>query len=258
MEPSGKADFLSTTPTTPVHLLKSGWDDELNIKTSDLKTQRSASTFSSGLGSPISPEEEFAVSTLHYLESNAARQLRLPSPPPTAHPAGLPSPVSPTDKTPDTMLAPPRTSIDSASPSVSRGNSILSSAAWPEPPRSIPSPTDGRLHLPRSPTRATQSPTLSRSGSQSSVRSMSAGRLDASGYPMLPNARPAHFRDVPFNGPGVMPLSSPPPPRRNASSASAKAKAMARVHVRPLSPVGKRTRNASDEVIYMTVVHESQ
>ncbi|THH17676.1 hypothetical protein EW146_g3174 [Bondarzewia mesenterica] len=262
------ADMITTTPTTPIHLLKSGWDDTLKSKTSSSTLAKkhvaftqnaSASTifeFSSP-SSPASPEEEasFTQSTLTYLESNAARQLHLPSPPPAAQAKGLSNHSVPPD---DRLLVPPSHVPDTPSPSITPHSSILSADAWPEPPSTIPTPA--KVHSATNPASippsvhpyalaTPPSPTRSRSPSISVI---SAGCLDSYGYPLLPLALPARqMRDIPFNvsGPSMMPIpNANPVPRRSASSRSSKAPSQYR------APKRKAHKT---EAIYMTVVKET-
>ncbi|TFY82419.1 hypothetical protein EWM64_g1593 [Hericium alpestre] len=100
-----KAEFISVTPTSSVHLLRPAWFDSVkSVKSpsASMETDHtdhvtfahpSLSMRSPDSSPPVSPGQDasFAQSTLSYLDSDAARQLRLPSPPLTAHPYGLTS-----------------------------------------------------------------------------------------------------------------------------------------------------------------------
>ncbi|KAI0053505.1 hypothetical protein FA95DRAFT_753576 [Auriscalpium vulgare] len=267
--PVHKAKSLTMTePTTPVHLLKSGWDDALNVKKSH-STLRSTFTLNSHSDStrsstptppqspppPMSPEQDasFTQSTLTYLESSTARQLRLPSPPPPAlhlvHPPGPAErtyPPSPDDAHPPPhhrfsalALSPPNPHY-SSDMSGSPASSILSADAWPKPPPTVPSPTSAHPYA--------------RSSSPTSITSsIVAGQLDALGYPVYPGEHTVSPRmrpaDLPFNveGPSVMsvPFSPPTAARRTASVHSTKSR-----HVHGAK--GKK-----NDVIYMTVVKET-
>ncbi|ETW79706.1 putative B mating type protein [Heterobasidion irregulare TC 32-1] len=238
-------DMITTTSTTPIHLLKSGWDDTLNTKSSIFTLKQKRSVFAqntsaltlSTLSPPASPEADasFTQSTLTYLESDTARQLCLPSPPPTSqsqiHSSSTSSPID----TQDRVIIPPSHSTEAPIPT-SPSESMLSSAAWPEPPRTIPSPQ--RIAPSSADTRANASsvagpasafshpyayatPSSPTRSASSALSAMSSGRLDLFGYPLLPIARPAHqMRDIPLNvaGPSMMPIPNPNPlPRRYAS-----------------------------------------
>jgi len=225
------------TTTVPVHLLRSGWDRDLDLPSphGSLRSKRfsffkkSESTRAS-TPSPPPPDDEalFAQSTHKYLASNTAQQLCLPSPPPAVRlqrnvspPAFLPrqsrvgAPVVPsTAKDVDPII--------SGSPN----DPDFPVDTWPQlPPTSHPSAS-----LQGS---ATIIPDLCRPSSRLSTRSsLGSTIIDALG------AIPGHFRDAPFsvNGPGVTPAQGPRGPTQH----------------RPSTRKGQK-----NDVICMTVVHET-
>ena len=223
----------------PVHLLRSGWDHDLDLN-SPIGSFRSKrfSVFkkasSTRTSTPSPPplevnEAVFAQSTHNYLTSSTAQQLRLPLPPPTtrlqnhAPPAfHLNHSLIGTPATPTKINVDP---IISASPS----GFVFPVDAWQNLPPAIPSsvsPLDsgGIADPPRS-----SSPLSTRSSLGSTI-------IDALG------AIPAHFRDSPFNvnGPGVttVPVAQGTPGLSQHRSSTRK---------------GFR----KNEKIYMTVVHET-
>lgn len=106
-----------------------------------LDTSRSANP-----SPPISPELEasFTESTLNYLETNTAKQLRLPSPPPAniSHsPFLVPSgSVANKIRAKQPALLTPPSHLTDVPEGTTPTPSIISASAWPEPPRQIPSP----------------------------------------------------------------------------------------------------------------------
>lgn len=99
-------------------------------------------------GSPVSPELEasFTESTLHYLETNTAKQLRLPSPPPTSlthshSPSSHNESLSSAIGVEHASLFIPPSHLTDVPEGASPATSFISGAAWPGPPRQIPSPS---------------------------------------------------------------------------------------------------------------------
>ena len=222
------------TAAIPVHLLRSGWDHDLDLVSPVSRVpsinlslfKKTGSTCSAPSPSPT--EDGFTQPTVHYLSSGAARQLR---PPPVINSQSHTSFASPplSSRPPEGSLTVPKAPFDVESiVSASPTGSIFSADTWPKPPLTVP-PHESHPVL-----AATVDP--SRPSSPLSVRSsLGSTIVDALG------AIPAHLRDVPFNvyGPGVaaVPISRPP---RNLTEHR--------------SPSRKASRK---DAIYMTVVHET-
>jgi hypothetical protein len=226
------------TTTTPVHLLRSGWDHDLDLPSphGSLRSKRFSffkkSEFTrSSSPSPPPPDDEtlFAKSTHKYLASNTAQQLSLPSPPPAIR---LQPDVSPFAFLPmqslvgGSVVAPTAMDVD---PILSRSPNSpeFPMDTWPQlPPTSRPSASPQGL--------AGIIPDPYRPPSRHSARSsIGSTIIDALG------AIPDHFRDAPFsvNGPGVAAAQGP------------------RGLIQHRSPARKGQKK--NDVVYMTVVHET-
>ena len=222
------------TATIPFHLLKSGWDHDLDLVSPVSRVpsislslfKKGGSTYSAP--SPPLPEDEARSTqpTFHYISSGAAQQLRLS---PAINPQNYTPFVSPlmSNRPPEEGLTVPKAALDIESiVSTSPTGSIFSADTWPKPPLTIPSP----------PVLATTADP-SRPSSPLSVRSsLGSTIVDALG------AIPTHLRDVPFNvyGPEV---------------AAAPILRQPRSRTEHRSPTGKGSRKK--DAIYMTVVHET-
>ncbi len=225
------------TATIPVHLLRSGWDHDLDpispvgsfpsISLSLFK--KSSSTFSTPSPSPLEDEARFTQPTIPYLSSGTAQQLCLP---PVINPRNYTPVVSPLviNRPPEENLTVPKAAFDAESiVSASPTGSIFSADTWPKPPPTIPS--TGSLPV----FAATTDPP--RPSSPLSVRSsLGSTIVDALG------AIPPHLHDAPFNvySPGVAAVPIPRQPR-------------SRTEYRPPMRKGSRKNDA----VYMTVVHET-
>lgn len=225
------------TPTIPVHLLKSGWDNDLDLVSpvgsfpsiSLSLFKNTGSTHSTPSPPPLEDEAGFTQPTVSYLSSGTAQQL---CPPPVFKPQNYTPVVShPTsNRQPEENLTVPKAAFDVESiVSSSSTGSILSADTWPKPPLNIPSPESPPVLA------ATANPP--RPSSPLSLRSSVGSTIvDALG------AIPAHLRDAPFNGyaPGVaaVPISRQP---RNRTEHR--------------SPTRKGSRK--NDAIYMTIVHET-
>jgi hypothetical protein len=218
------------TATVPVHLLRSGWDHDLDLRSpvGSFRSKRfslfkMAESTRASTPSPPPPEDEamFTQSTLDYLASDRAQQLRLPSPPPAvrlqnyATHAFSPTPMAATNGDP----------ILSASPN----GSFFPADTWLQPSPTRRSSVSPRASATIADPRRPSSPLSTRSSLGSTI-------IDALG------AIPAHLRDAPFNvnGPGVTAVPDAQGPR---------------------GPIQHRTlvRKGSKkpEGVYMTVVHET-
>jgi len=226
------------TTTVPVHLLRSGWDHDLDLQSSfgSFGSKRYSlfkktdSTRASTPSPTLEDEATFTQYTHDYLTSGRAQQLRLP----------LPSAVRLQNHAPLASLPNRLPAGTSAIPTAAaNGDPIL----FPSPNNSLfpadtwqqPSPT---IHSPGSLRASAAIADPSRPASLLSTRSsLGSTIIDALG------AIPAHFRDAPFSGnsPGVAAV----PAEQGPSS-------------RPMqhSP-STRKRPKKSEVIYMTVVHET-
>ena len=193
--------FSSKTATVPVHLLRSGWDHDLDLHSpvgslrskrfSLFKKTESTATRAS-TPSPPPPEDGvmFTQSTHDHLALSRARQLRLPPPPPAVRLQNR----APLAFSPKQSLARTSAAAMNGDPilSASPNNSFFPADTWRQPPtiiRPSVSPRDSAMivDLPRP-----SSPLSTRSSLGSTI-------IDALG------AIPTHLRDAPFNinGPGV-------------------------------------------------------
>lgn len=225
--------------SVPVHLLRSGWDGDLDIPSphGSLRSKRfsffkKTESTRSSTPSPTPPDDEtlFAQSTHKYLASSTAQQLCLPSPPPVvkvrdASPFAFPpgqSLVAPPVITPAAVDVDP---IISESPN----SSGFPVDTWPKPPVA---------YYPSALTQASSTITLDppRPSSPVSTRSsLGSTIIDALG------AIPTYFRDAPFgaNVPGVAPAAQGP-----------RGPLLHRPSTRNKGP-------KKSDMVYMTVVHET-
>ncbi|KAH9964858.1 pheromone A receptor-domain-containing protein [Russula dissimulans] len=221
----------SKTANVPVHLLRSGWDDDLDLRSpvGSLRSKRfsffkKTESTRTSTPSPPPPEDEvvFAQSTHTYLASIAAQQLHLPPPPPAvrlhSHPSLAFAPKQPQDTNPTTPME-----VDPIIPA-SPNSDAFPKDTWPEPPVTPPFSVSPQYLDPRP-----SSPVSTRSSIGSTI-------VDALG------AIPTHLRDAPFyvNGPSVTALPTAQGTRGPMQH-------------RPSMRRGPK-RN---DVIYMTVVHET-
>jgi hypothetical protein len=227
------------TTTVPVHLLRSGWDHDLDLQ-SPLGSFRSKryslfkkteSTRASTPSPTFEDEATFTQYTHDYLASGGAQQLRLPLPPAVRLQSHGPLALLPRQLPAGTSAIP--TAAANGDPVLfpSPNNSLFPADAWQQPPPTMHSSVSPRasaaiadLLSPRP-----SSPLSTRSSLGSTI-------IDALG------AIPAHFRDAPFsvNGPGVTAATAEQGPSRPVQH----------------SP-STRKRSKKPEVIYMTVVHET-
>jgi len=192
--------------TVPVHLLRSGWDCDLDqpsphgfLRTKRFSFFKKTESTCSDTPSPNPPDDEtlFTQSTHNYLTSSTAQQLCLPSPPPAirvrdASPFAFQSLGAPPVITPAAMDVDP---IISESPN-SPGFPV---DTWPKPPvmyypSALPQPS------------TTIIPDPPRSSSPVSTRSLLGSTIiDALG------AIPTYSRDAPFGAsvPGVAAAQGP-------------------------------------------------
>jgi hypothetical protein len=234
--PSMKSSPKKTT--VPVHLLRSGWDHELDLRSpvGSLRSKRfsffkKAESTRASTPSPSPPDDEaaFAQSTQNYLSSSAAQQLRLPAPPPPTRLQNYASAALPPKQslmgTPITPAA--AMDVDPIMPASPNSHDFLSDT-WPRPPVMIPSVSPRGSSIFADPPRPS-SPLSTRSSLGSTI-------VDALG------AIPSHFRDAPFNvkGPGVAAV-----PVAQGSRGS--------MPHRPSTRKGPKKNDA----VYMTVVHET-
>ncbi|KAH9990877.1 pheromone A receptor-domain-containing protein [Russula vinacea] len=224
------------TATIPVHLLRSGWDHDLDLHSpvGSLRSKRFSlfkKAESARTSTPSPPPEDeamFTRSTHDYLASSRAQRLHLPLPPPAVRlhnhasfafsPKHSPAGTSATPTAP--MSGDP---VLSASPD----SSFFPEDTWPQLPPAIgssprASPTIADPHRPSSPL--------------STRSSLGSTIIDALG------AIPAHLREAPFNvnGPGVTTVPAGQGPRGPMQH-------------RPSARKGPK----KPEAIYMTVVHET-
>jgi len=227
----------SRTATVPVHLLRSGWDDDLDLRSpvGSLRSKRfsffkKAEFTRSSTPSPPPPEDEvvFAQSTHTYLASSTAQQLYLPLlPPPVRLHNHPPLAFAPKQSRGEVFTNPTTaTDVDPIIPT-SLDNHTFPGDTWPEPPVALPS-VSSRYSAVMADHRPS-SPLSTRSSIGSTI-------VDALG------AIPTHLRDAPFyvNGPSVTALPTAQGTRGPTQH-------------RPSMRRGPK-RN---EVIYMTVVHET-
>lgn len=226
------------TTTVPVHLLRSGWDGDLDLPSrhESLRSKRfsffkKTESIRHSTPSPTPQDDEilFTQSTHNYLASNTAQQLCLPSPPPAIRVQN----VSPFAFLPRQSLVVPPV----VPPAVMDVDPIISEPqnspgfpvdTWPKPPAPCypsASPQASVIILPDPP--RPSSPLSTRSSVGSTI-------IDALG------AIPTYFRDAPFgvSAPGVAPVQGPRGPSLHRSSTRNK--------------VSKK-----NDVVYMTVVHET-
>jgi hypothetical protein len=222
----------------PVHLLRSGWDRDLDLPSphGSLRSKRfsffkKTESMRSSTPSPTPPDDEtlFTQSTHNYLASSTAQQLCLPSPPPVARVQDV-SPFASLYR--QSLVAPsviPLAAMDvdpimSESPD-SPGFPV---DTWPKPPAACyPSA------LPQA--SFTIIPDPPRPSSPLSIRSsLGSTIIDALG------AIPTYFRDAPLGtpAPGVVAAEGPRGPSLHRSSTRNK--------------VPKKS-----DMVYMTVVHET-
>lgn len=227
------------TATIPVHLLKSGWDNDLDLdpvspvgsfpSISLSLFKNSGSTSSTPSPPPLDDEPRFLQPTVSRPSSGTTQQFCLP---PVIKPQDYTPVVSHlmSNKQPEGSLTVPKAVLDVESiVSASPTGSIFSADTWPKPPINIPSA--------ESPPDLAATADLRRPSSPLSVcSSVGSTIVDALG------AIPAHLRDAPFNGyaPGVSSAPISRQPRNRAEH---------------LSPARKGSRK--NGAIYMTVVHET-
>ena len=223
--------------TVPVHLLRSGWDHDLDLRSppgsfrskrySLFKKTESTRAFTP---SPTFEDEAMFTQYTHdYLASGRAQQLRLPLPPAARLQDHAPLALSPEQMPARTPANPMATSNGDPVLSSSPNGSLFPADTWqqlsPTMNSSVSPRASAAIAVPPRPS----SPLSTRSSLGSTI-------IDALG------AIPAHLRDAPFsvNGPGVTAV-----PAEHGSS-------------RPVqhSP-STRKRSKKPEVIHMTVVHET-
>jgi hypothetical protein len=223
--------------TVPVHLLRSGWDRELDLQ-SPLGSFRSKrfslfkkteSTLASTPSPTFEDEATFTQYTHDYLASGRVPQLRLPVPPAARLQNHAPLAFLPEQLPARTPAIP--TAAANGDPILfpSPNDSLFPSDTWQQPPPTMLSPVSSSA--------SAAFPDLPRPSSPLSTRSsLGSTIIDALG------AIPTHFRDAPFsvNGPGVAAVPAEQGPSRPVQHNPSTRK-------RPKKP----------EVIYMTVVHET-
>jgi hypothetical protein len=227
----------SRKTTVPVHLLRSGWDRDLDLPSphGSLRSKRfsffkKTECTRAFTPSPPPPDDEalFAQSTHKYLASNTAQQLCLPSPPPAIRPHqnSLPLAFLPRQSPMGGPVVPPTAMDVDPIISGSPDNPDFPLDTWPRPlPTSHPSASSQGA--------AAVIPDLYRPLSRLSTRSsLGSTIIDALG------AIPDHFCDSPFsvNGPGLAAAQGPRGPIQHRPSTH------------------KRQKN---DVVYMSVVHET-
>ncbi|CAL1702974.1 unnamed protein product [Somion occarium] len=259
---------LKSPPTpTPVHLLKSGWDDTLRSDHSPRKAKPKPPPIicdmppspSSTSESETEPDTSFVVSTLTYLQSPTGSQaLELPRRAKmrtlqSAQPAPLQS---------SNRLSVPVQGHVSESPA-SFTQSLLS-APWPEPPSSIPisphSLSTESLPSPASAYSQASSRAIRHASTSSISGSIASSTISTNGYavydPALPPPTPHR---APFENSGI-PANIPTSPKPVRSMGS-KDTLSSRKLVHGLSRKGKdrpSTRERAEaEGIFMTVVQET-
>jgi len=227
----------SKTATVPAHLLRSGWDDDLDLRSpvGSLRSKRfsflkKTESTRASTPSPTPPDDEFVFAqfTHAYLASSTPQQQRLPSPPPAVRLHNH-SPFASAPKQSQGGISPSPTTAMDVDPIVpaSPNSHVFPEDTWPEPPVTLSSvsPQSSAVIVdPRPP-----SPLSTRSSIGSTI-------VDALG------AIPTHLRDAPFyvNGPSVTALPTVQGIRGPTQH-------------RPSVRRGQK-RN---EAIYMTVVHET-
>lgn len=223
--------------TVPVHLLRSGWDRDLDLQ-SPLGSFRSKryslfkKTESTRSSTPSPTFEDEATFTQHahdYLASGRAQQLRLPFPPAVRLQNHAPAAFLPKQLPERTPAIPTPAANGDPILFPSPNDSLFPADTWQQL-----SPT---MHSPVSPSASAAFAGPPRPSSPLSTRSsLGSTIIDALG------AIPTHFRDAPFsvNGPGVTAVPAEQGPSRPVQHNPSTRK-------RPKKP----------EVIYMTVVHET-
>lgn len=225
------------TTTVPVHLLRSGWDRDLDLQ-SPLGSFRSKryslfkkteSTRTSTPSPTFEDEATFTQCTHDYLASGRAQQLHFPLPPAVRLQNHAPLALLP-KQLPARTSAFPTTAVN-GDPILfpSPDNSLFPADTWQQAPPSMHSSLSPRASAAFADPPRPSSPLSTRSSLGSTI-------IDALG------AIPAHFRDAPFsvNGPGVSAVPAEQGPSRPMQHSPSSRK-------RPKKP----------EVIYMTVVHET-
>ena len=224
------------TATIPVHLLRSGWDDDLDLHSpvGSLRSKRFSlfkKAESARTSTPSPPPEDeamFTRSTHDYLASSRAQRLHLPLPPPAVRLHNRASfAFSPKHSPAGTSATPTAPMSGDPVLSASPDSSFFPEDTWPQLPPAIgssprASPTIADPHRPSSPL--------------STRSSLGSTIIDALG------AIPAHLREAPFNvnGPGVTTVPAGQGPRGPMQH-------------RPSARKGPK----KPEAIYMTVVHET-
>ena len=220
------------TATVPVHLLRSGWDHDLDLhspvgsfrsKRFSLFKKVDSTRASTPSPPPLEDEAMFTQSTHDYLASSRAQQLRLPSPPPTVRLKNC----APFAFLPKQSLAKTSAAAINGDPvlSASPNGSLFPADTWPQPPPIIPPRASATITDPPRPS----SPLSTRSSLGSTI-------IDALG------AIPSHLREAPFNvnGPGF-------------TAVAAAQGSRGPMQHRPSARKGSK----KTEVIYMTVVRET-
>lgn len=275
----GMESFITSSPSitlksppSPVHLLKSGWDDTLRSNDSQAKAKTRprpppiicdlVTAPSVASSSETEGDNPFGISPLSYL----------PSPPQIAN-IGLPprakvkiakiSQSSPTH-TQHRLAVPASQEHVSESPA-SIANSLLS-GPWPEPPSSIPlssySPSTVSISSPASAYSQASSRAIRHVSASSVSGSLASSIVSMNGYavydPALPPPTPHR---APFEDAGapveVTPMLSHD--QRRLRKMSSKDTFTGRIHnISRKTRDRPSTRNGSDtEAIYMTVVQET-
>lgn len=143
------------TSASPLHVLQSGWDDTFKSSPTffapppptakpptlrlDMSTMRAERH--SPAPSDADSDATFAASTLHYVGSPTGRRALTAGLAPGLQAAHAPAPT-PSRPVSQLSLAPRKPSDGALSTISGLSESLLSSSAWPEPPRTLPmSPT---------------------------------------------------------------------------------------------------------------------
>ncbi len=225
------------TTSVPVHLLRSGWDRDLDLPSprGSLRSKRfslfkRAESTRASTPSPPPPDDEvlFAQSTHKYLASSTAQQLCLPTPPPAIRLQGIS--FSPRQSLIGTPVIPPAAMDVDPIISESPNSPVFSMDMWPRPLSTSNfsvSPQVSVTNLPDPP--RPSSPLSTRSSLGSTI-------IDALG------AIPTHFRDAPFSvdGPGITAVAPVQGPNGSISHHSS-----------------TRRGPKKNDKVYMTVVHET-
>ena len=227
------------TTTVPVHLLRSGWDRDLDVQSppGSFRSKRyslfkkTESTRTSTPSPTFEDEAMFTQYTHDYLASGRAQQLRLPLPPAVRLQNHAPLAWSPKQLPKRTSAIPTVAANGDPTLSPPPDSSHFAAGTWQQPPPTMHSSLSPYASLAAAiagPPRPS-SPLSTRSSLGSTI-------IDALG------AIPTHFRDAPFSvdGPGVTTIPAEQGPSRSMQHSPSTRK-------RPKKP----------EVIYMTVVHES-